>query len=92
MRALLLVGLLTAVWAVPAWAAPTPEGAPGEAHIRMDEVKIEGEVERPGVFYIIPRREMRMDLGALSKDYRSEILVPILPDAFRRWAAALRCS
>jgi hypothetical protein len=52
----------------------------------MEEVEIRGEVDRPDVFYIIPRREVRMDLGPLSKDYREEILEPLLPGPFEERA------
>lgn len=75
---------------VAPWAAAQnpDDGArdPGAVHLRMDEVEIRGEVERPDVFYIIPRREVQMDLGTLSKDYRSEILEPLLPGPFEEEA------
>lgn len=83
---ILAAGLLLAAGAVPAaekGAAPAPAGgSPGPARVQMEEVEIRGELERPEVFYIIPRREVRMDLGPLSRDYRSEILEPLLPDPF----------
>jgi len=65
-----------------AGAALAQEGQPPAAQVEMEEVEIRGEVERPEVFYIIPRREVRMDLGPLSKDYRAEILEPLLPEPF----------
>lgn len=72
-----------AVALLGAWAPPAAaqEAQPGP-QIRMEEVQIRGEVERPEVFYIIPRREVRMDLGSLSRDYRPEILEPLFPDPF----------
>ncbi len=65
-------------------AAPQPPPAKdaAPARVQMEEVEIRGELERPEVFYIIPRREVRMDLGPLSKDYRAEILEPLLPGPF----------
>lgn len=69
-------------------AAPdaAPVAGPPPARVEMEEVEIRGEVERPDVFYIIPRREVRMDLGPLSKDYREEILEPLLPGSFEEQA------
>jgi hypothetical protein len=65
----------------PAEASP-PESPP--VRIEMKEVEIRGEVERPDVFYIIPRKQARMELAPLSKDYRDEILEPLLPGPFER--------
>jgi hypothetical protein len=48
----------------------------------MKEVEIRGDVERPEVFYIIPRKEARMELGPLSKDFREEIMEPLIPGPF----------
>ncbi len=59
--------------------------APAAPPVRMEEVEIRGEVERPEVFYVIPRREVRMDLGPLTKDYRAELLEPLLPGPFEDW-------
>ena len=61
------------------------EGPPAAPPVRMEEVEIRGEVERPEVFYIIPRRPVELDVGPRSKDYRSEILDPLLPRAFEEW-------
>jgi len=66
----------------PKGAQAPKDAAPPPAAVKMEEVEIRGEVERPEVFYIIPRREVRMDLGPLSKDYRAEILEPLLPGPF----------
>ena len=55
-----------------------------DVEIRMDEVEIRGEVERPGVFYIIPRRSAPLDLGPRTRDYRAEILEPVLPHELER--------
>jgi len=77
-----------------AGAAAAQEQAPGKpqtpARVEMQAVEIRGEVERPEVFYIIPRREVRMDLGPLSKDYREDILRPLLPGPFEERAARAR--
>lgn len=48
----------------------------------MEDVEIRGELERPDVFYIIPRRKADMDLGTLSRDYTPEIMEPMLPGPF----------
>lgn len=63
-------------------ATPSPEAPP--VRIEMKEVEIRGEVERPDVFYIIPRKQARMELSPLSKDYRDEILEPLLPGPFEQ--------
>jgi hypothetical protein len=63
------------------------KGAPrGEVpeELQMEEVEIRGELERPDVFYIIPRRKATMDLGVLSKDYKEEIMQPLLPGHFEK--------
>lgn len=66
---------------------PAPKSQPQEqVNVKMEEVEIRGELERPGVFYIIPRREVQMDLGTRYKDYSREIMEPILPEVFARWA------
>ncbi|TAL18327.1 hypothetical protein EPN96_02150 [bacterium] len=50
--------------------------------VQMQDVEIRGELERPEVFYIIPRRKARMDLGALRKSFEEEIMKPLLPEPF----------
>jgi hypothetical protein len=69
-------------------AAEGPEPPP--ARVQMDEVEIRGEVERPDVFYIIPRREVPLDLGPRSKNYREEIMAPLLPGPFEEWVRTTR--
>ncbi len=61
-------------------------GSGGKAtpELLMEEVEIRGELERPDVFYIIPRRKATMDLGVLSKDYKEEIMQPLLPQHFEK--------
>jgi len=72
---LALVGLALTAPAVRAEERPkTPP------EIRMQEVEIRGEVERPGVFYVIPRRPTPLDLGPRTRDFRPEILEPLLPE------------
>lgn len=67
----------------PRALAPSPQGnATGPIHLQMKEVEIRGEVERPEVFYIIPRKEARMEVGPLTKDFRDEIMEPLLPGPF----------
>ncbi len=77
--------LALSLWAAAragALAAESAAGKPPEGAIQMKEVEIRGEIERPEVFYIIPRREVRMELAPLSKDYRPEIMEPLLPGPF----------
>ena len=57
-----------------------------------ERVEIRGEVERPDVFYIIPRREVPMDLGSRSKNYREEIMAPLLPGRFEDWVRTTRAK
>lgn len=58
----------------------------GPVRVEMGEVEIEGVLDWPDVFYIIPRREVELDLGSLSRDYSGEILTPLVPGAFEHWA------
>jgi hypothetical protein len=86
-----LVLILWAALAAPVFGADEkPKRSP--AKVLMDEVEIRGEVERPEVFYIIPRRQVQMDLGSLSKDYRSEIMKPLLPGPFEEWVRSKRAG
>lgn len=64
---------------------PPPAATDAPVEVQMKEVEIRGEVERPEVFYIIPRREARMELAPLSKDYREELAEPLLPGPFEEW-------
>ncbi|MBE0618211.1 MAG: hypothetical protein IH608_09840 [Proteobacteria bacterium] len=82
--------LLLLAAGVAAAQEQTPGRPQAPAQVEMDAVEIRGELERPEVFYIIPRREVRMDLGPLSKDYREEILQPLLPGPFEERAARTR--
>ncbi|MDF1551870.1 MAG: hypothetical protein P1P84_02355 [Deferrisomatales bacterium] len=89
-RDVLFLLLTTAVAVLPAAADETTNPAtPGEStppvEVRMGEVEIKGELERPGVFYIIPRREVEMDLGRQTRDYTPELSRPLDPAAFERW-------
>ena len=84
----LLLWVVAAV-AGSAAAAETTDAAPlgsePALEVRMEEVEIKGEIERPGVFYIIPRREVQMDLGRQTRDYTAELSRPLDPAAFERW-------
>jgi hypothetical protein len=82
-RAGLALILSAALTSLVSAADEKPQGPP--ERVLMDEVEIRGEVERPEVFYIIPRRQVQMDLGPLSKDYRGEIMRPLLPGPFETW-------
>lgn len=85
-RALLLLLLAGPALAAEPAAAPPAASADAPVEVQMKEVEIRGEVERPEVFYIIPRREARLELAPLSKDYRDEIAEPLLPGPFEEWA------
>jgi hypothetical protein len=86
---LLAVGALAQQAAAPkpvSQAPPEPpEAAPKAGEpltLQMKEVEIRGEVERPEVFYIIPRKEARLEPGPLSKDFSGELQEPLLPGPF----------
>lgn len=64
---------------------PSRTAAEKPVEVRMEEVEIKGEIERPGVFYIIPRRQVQMDLGRQTRDYTPELSRPLDPAAFERW-------
>ena len=78
----LLLGLMSRAAVPPCRAAEDPSSP---LRIRMGEVRIEGAIERPDVFYVIPRAVPRLDLGTRGRDYREEILAPLLPAPFERW-------
>lgn len=85
---IVVAGAMAGFAAAPAApATPAPEAKPEKgteapAQLKMDEIEIRGELERPEVFYIIPRRKAKMDLGTLSKNYDTEIMEPLLPGPF----------
>ncbi len=79
-RPFLAAVLALVLGAAVARAADSGAGRPKE--LRMKEVEIRGEVEQPGVFYIIPRRRVELDLGPQTRDYRDEILQPLDPAVF----------
>jgi hypothetical protein len=66
---------------------PTQEQAKIEegqkVQVQMQDVEIRGELERPEVFYIIPRRKARMDLGSMRKNFDEDIMKPLLPESFQ---------
>ena len=76
----------------PSASAVLPAGTDGPVEVRMEEVEIKGEVERPGVFYIIPRREAEMDLGSQTRDYTQELSQPLDAAAFERWVRQRRAQ
>jgi hypothetical protein len=70
----------------PAKEKPAPQQVNIEegqkVQVQMQDVEIRGELERPEVFYIIPRRKARMDLGAMHKNFDEDIMKPLLPESF----------
>ena len=87
-------GLVLILWAALAAPASGADARPkrSPAKVLMDEVEIRGEVEKSEVFYIIPRRQVQMDLGSLAKDYRGEIMRPLLPGPFEEWVRSKRAD
>ena len=81
-RVSVAAGLAAALTVPQSRAEESPKQPPS---VRMQQVEIRGEVERPDVFYIIPRRQVQLNLGPRSKDYGGEIMEPLLPGAFEEW-------
>ncbi len=82
---LAVVAMVLPTAAVETAEPAAPAGSQPPVDVRMGEVEIKGEIERPGVFYIIPRREVEMDLGRQTRDYTPELSRPLDPAAFERW-------
>lgn len=85
--AFLAVGVLLGAGAGAQQPAAAPSAKPAAKPdapltIEMKEVEIRGEVERPEVFYIIPRKEARLAPAPLSKDFSAELGEPLLPGPF----------
>lgn len=77
------LGLLLSGFALLSGSAFAEDSSPDKPSVfKMKEVEIKGEIERPDVFYIIPRRKVHMELSSLGKDYSAEIMEPILPARF----------
>jgi len=89
-----LIVALTALFAGASFAeekSPTePTTTPAVAEdseplkLEMEDVEIRGELERPEVFYIIPRRKAQLDLGSMHKDYSPSLMAPLKPSDFER--------
>ena len=45
--------------------------------LRMQEIEIHGDVEKPKTMFVIPRASLRYSREDLEKDYTNEILDPI---------------
>lgn len=87
-RRALEAGTLAALVLAGAGIVGAAEGEKPPVRVQMEPVEIQGEVERPEVFYIIPRREAPLDLGPQTRDYREEILEPLDRNAFEAWMKA----
>lgn len=90
---ILLAGMAVSAAAFPAGSGLASEQSAGtQSSIRMGDVEIRGEVERPDVFYIIPRRQVELSLAPRTKDYKAQILEPLLPGPFEEWVRSRKAQ
>jgi len=82
----LVAGAALAEEKSPTDTSTIPKAAVEEEPLKleMEDVEIRGELERPEVFYIIPRRKARLDLGSMHKDYSPSLMAPLKPSDFER--------
>jgi hypothetical protein len=60
--------------------------------LRMDELEIYGDVEKPKTMFVIPRASLRYSRKAQEKDFTNEILDPITKEWIedtQRWRVAV---
>jgi hypothetical protein len=60
--------------------------------LRMEEIEIYGDVEKPKTMFVIPRASLRYSRKEQEKDFTSEILGPITKewaDDTQRWRVAV---
>ncbi len=60
--------------------------------LRMEELEIYGDVEKPKTMFVIPRASLRYSRKAREKDFRSEILDPVSKEWVedtQRWRTAV---
>ena len=60
--------------------------------LRMEEIEIQGDIEKPKTMFVIPRASLRYSRKAHEKDFSSEILDPIMKqwiEDTQRWREAV---
>lgn len=57
--------------------AHAPEDQAPRKSIRMDEIEIQGEFEKPKAMFVIPMAPVEYRRGTYQKDFTAEILAPI---------------
>lgn len=67
--------------ATPQTAEPREDKAPKKS-IRMEEIEILGEVEKPKAMFVIPMAPVEYRQSGRGKDFSAEILAPIDREAF----------
>ena len=55
-----------------------------KSHVDLTEIEILGEIDRPKVFFIIPRAGSILDKAHLDRDFSDEILEPVIKHVFER--------
>lgn len=63
-----------------------------ESNLRMEEIEIHGDVEKPKAMFVIPRASLRFDRKEYDKDFTSEILDPVTKqwiEDSQRWREAV---
>jgi hypothetical protein len=61
-------------------------------YLRMEEIEIHGDVEKPKTMFVIPRASLRYSRKAHEKDFTSEILDPMMRhwiEDTQRWREAV---
>jgi hypothetical protein len=61
-------------------------------YLRMEEIEIHGDVEKPKTMFVIPRASLRYSRKAHEKDFTSEILDPMMKHRIedtQRWREAV---
>jgi hypothetical protein len=61
-------------------------------YLRMEEIEIHGDVEKPKTMFVIPRASLRYSRKAHEKDFTSEILDPMMKhwiEDTQRWREAV---
>jgi hypothetical protein len=61
-------------------------------YLRMEEIEIHGDVEKPRTMFVIPRASLRYSRKAHEKDFTNEILDPMMKhwiEDTQRWREAV---
>ena len=99
---LLLWALAISMWGAGALLAPDamcgPKDKKGKQDktvkrsLRMEEIEIHGDVEKPKTMFVIPRASLRYSRKDQEKDFTNEILDPITKEWVedtQRWRVAV---